>query len=583
MSVNTYYRDELTYLREMGNIFARANPRLSKHLAKDATDPDVERLMEGFAFLVGRLRQRLDAEMPELAHTLLQLVWPHYLRPVPPITTVQFRLAKGASATSIPVPRGTTVQTAPQDGEAVEFRTSFDLTVLPFEIARVDLDNRKDSCRLSLTIERQAGSGLEALADAPLLLFIDAQQDVAVARRLYLFLREKVREVQFTPAGGSPRTVAGARIEPVGFSGQEATLPYPPGSFHGFRIMQEYFSCPEKFMYVRVDGLQPFADLQAGGFTLSFEMSQRFPDAARLPRDQFALNATPAVNLFEAEGQALTVAHGRSEYPVHASGKPQQRSVHSVKGVTGWLQGSGKRVDYEPFESFRHDGADEADAKLYFRTQVRPAVFGTGIDHYLSFVTKLDEIGMPETETVSMQLMCSNGAFASRYGVGSVDRPTSSTPAKVEFSNITPILSEVPPPLNDRILWTLIANLARNFASLIDVEALRTVIGAYDFRARIDGQAAQQRDLLLQGFRRFERKGIDIVTRGRPVRAHELLLSVAESQIGGEGEMYLFGTVLNQFLRSYASINSLHRFAVTGIDSNTTYRWSPTWGEAAGL
>lgn len=581
MSVNTYYRDELAYLREMGAIFARENPRLSRHLSREATDPDVERLMEGFAFLVGRLRQRLDAEMPELAHTLLHLVWPHYLRPVPPITTMRFDLAEGASAAGIPVPRGTTVQTAPHEGEAVAFRTSFDLTVLPFEISEVDLDNRKESCRLSLTIRGKGGGGLAALAETPLVLFINAHQDVTVARRLYLFLLEKVRAVQFTPHGGSPQSVAGARLSPVGFGPNEATLPYPPGAFQGFRVMQEYFSCPEKFMYVRLDGLQRFADQQVDRFTLSFDMAQRFPDASRLDADQFALNATPAINLFQAEGQALTVSHGRSEYPVRASGKPERRSVHAVEAVTGWVQGSGRRVDYEPFESFRHDSGSEGAAKLYYRTRVRPAVLGTGVDHYLSFVTRLDEIGLPETETVSMQLTCSNGAFAARHGVGSVTMPTSSTPPKITFSNITPILGEVAPPLNDQILWTLVANLARNFSSLIDVDALRTVVGAYDFRAETDRQAAQQRDLLLQSLRRFERKGIDIVTRGRPVRAHELMLTVAESQIGGEGEMYLFGTVLNQFLKSYASINSLHRFAMTGIDSNTIHRWTPTWGEAA--
>ena len=582
MSVNTYYRDELTYLREMGDLFARANPRLSRYLAKDASDPDVERLMEGFAFLVGRLRQRLDAEMPELAHSLLQLVWPHYLRPVAPITTVQFGFAEGANAASIRVPRGTTLQTAPLEGETVTFRTSYDLTVLPFEIAAVDLDNFKDSCRLTLTFNRLAGVGLQALGEAPLLLFFNDHRDATIARRLYLFFMEKVRRVQFTAKGGNPEHAA-VTIEPVGFSPEEATLSYSQASFHGFRIMQEYFSCPEKFMYARLRGLEHFAGIQADSFKLTFEMSQRFPDTSRLTPDQFALNATPAINLFEAEGQALLVSHGRSEYPVRAIGGADKRSVHTVDSVIGWIQGSGKKVDYEPFESFRHDPANEGESTLYFRTQVRPSVLGSGVDQYLSFVTRLDEIGMPQTETVSMKLTCSNGAFASRFGIGSVNKPTSSTPAKLEFSNITPILSEVPPPLNDRILWTLIANLARNFASLIDVDALRTVVGSYDFRANADKQAAQQRDLLLQSFRRFERKGIDIIRRGRPVRAYELQLAVSEGQMGGEGEMYLFGTVLDQFLKSYASVNSLHRFSVTGIDQNTTYRWLPKWGEAAAL
>jgi len=582
MSVNTYYRDELSYLRDMGALFAKANPRLSAHLGKEASDPDVERLLEGFAFIVGRLRQRLDAEMPELVLSLLQLVWPHYLRPVAPITTVRFAFAENTGGLSIPVPKNTEVQTRPLDGEAVVFRTSYDVTVLPFAVAGAEIANRQSSSRLTLSFNRLAGVGLQALAEAPLTLFFNSPRDPGLARLLFLFFMEKVVRVQFSPTGGQPEDVA-LTIEPLGFAAEEATLPYPDGAFPGFRIMQEYFACPEKFMYVRLRGLERFAGLQAEGFTLSLEMSQRFSDASRLSADNFVLNATPAINLFSAEGQALKISHDRTEYPVRSVGGRDKRSVHEVESVTGWLQGSGQRIDYVPFESFRHDTGKAGDPVLYYRTHVRPSVHGAGIDHYVSFVTRLNAVGLPETETISLRVACSNGALASRHGIGAVNQPTSTTPSKLEFSNITPILSEVPPPLDDTLMWTLIANLARNFASLIDVDALRTVVGAYDFRAFGDKQAAQQRDLMMQSFRRFERRGIDIVSRGRPVRAHELVLSVSEGQMGSEGEMYLFGTILDRFLKSYASINSLHRFAIIGIDTNTTYKWAPKWGEAASL
>lgn len=582
MAINTYYTDELIYLREMGALFAKANPRLSAHLGKDATDPDVERLMEGFAFLVGRLRQRLDAELPELALSLLQLIWPHYLRPVAPITTMKFGFAQSASGLSIKVPAGTQVQTKRIGGEAVVFRTSYDVDVLPFTVASVELDNRKTSSSISLSFKRLAGTGLSALGEAPLTLFFNSPRDIATARQLFMFFMERVQSVQFSTQDGEVVT-APVILEPMGFAPGETTLPYPEGAFEGFRIMQEYFSCPEKFMYVRIRGLEKFANVQADEFKLTFDMSHQFPVTSRLSPDNFVLNATPAINLFSSEGQALMVKHDRSEFQIKAIGGSEKSSVHAVESVVGWVQGTGKRVDYEPFESFRHDPLNEGTSKLYYRTQVRPAVLGSGVDHYLSFVTRLDKIGMPETETVSMSLVCSNGPLVAQHGVGSVNLPTSTTPAKLEFSNITPILSEVPPPLDDTLLWNLVANLARNFSSLIDVDALRTVVAAYDFRALGDKLAAQQRDLLLQSFRSFERRGIDIISSGRPVRAFEIVLSVSENQMGGEGEMYLFGCVLDQFLKSYASINSLHRFAITGIDSNITYQFAPKWGEAAAL
>lgn len=580
MSVNAYYRDELAYLREMGALFSRANPRLSRFLSRDSTDPDVERLLEGFAFLTARLSHRLDLEMPELSHGLLQLIWPHYLRPVPPVTTIAFRPARGASVSTIHVPRGTTVQTAPVDGEPLIFRTSFDVTVLPFAIVRAELENRIDSCRLTLGFQRVAGADLKPLAQAPFRLFLNPHADAGISRRLYYFLLEHVREVRFA-AGQNEGVPAQVTIDPVGFQPDEATIPYPSGAFQGFRILQEYFACPEKFMHIGIGGLEAFASAAASSFALSFEMGRRFPGTARLTPDHFAINATPAVNLFEAEGQAQAIAHERSEYPVTPIGGRDKRSVHSVESVTGWVQGSGQRIDYERFENFRHDAPRDDGERLYFRTRIRPAVVGKGVDHYLSFVTGINETGVPRTETVSVQLACSNAPLISRMGIGSVSRPTASTPAKLEIANITPVLSEVPPPLDDGTIWTLISNLARNFSSLIDIEALRTVISAYDFRANTDRHAAQQRELLLNSLHRFERRGVDVVRRGRPVRAQELVLTLSEQPMGGEGEVYLFGTILDRFLKSYASINSMHRFSILCRDTNARFGWRAKWGEAS--
>ncbi|MBO9418552.1 MAG: type VI secretion system baseplate subunit TssF [Labrenzia sp.] len=582
MSVNSYYRDELSYLKELGAEFAKANPRLSKYLADDPTDPDVERLMEGFAFLVGRLRQRLDAEMPEVAHSLLKLIWPHYLRPVPPMTTLKFRHAPDVSELAIRVPKGTSVKTASMNGEAVPFRTTLDLNVLPLEISDTNLDNRKDSASLELSFTKTAGAGLAALAAAPLTLYLGGQGETNTAQQLYLYLMKRLRSVQLLPKGQDPIT-ADVVLEPVGFERDEASLPYPEGSFDGFRIMQEYFSCPEKFMYVRIRGLEKYARVTADSFKLVFHFNQGFSNLSRVMPHQIQLNTTPAVNLFEAEGQALLVSHDRSEYPVRPLGGRELRSVHDVLSVTGWVQGSSKRIDYQAFESFSHDTSGADPDKLYYRATIKPSVLGSGIDHYISFVTRLNKAGEPLTETISLNLLCSNGEHASKFGIGSVNQPTSETPAKLVFTNITRILGEVPPPLDDRILWTLIANLSRNYASLIDVEALRTVIGAYDFRANVDRQAALQRDLLLQSFKSFERRSVDIFRNGRPVRAYELVLRLAESEMGGEAEMYLFGCVLDRFLKSYASINSLHRLSIIGTDSNTLLSWDPKEGSAAQL
>ena len=110
---NRYYQEELAHLKELGADFARAHPALAPMLSGPSTDPDVERLLEGVAFLTALLRQKLDDEFPELINEVMQLIWPHYLRPIPSTTMMAFSpkptlkqpptLSSGIHLASVPV------------------------------------------------------------------------------------------------------------------------------------------------------------------------------------------------------------------------------------------------------------------------------------------------------------------------------------------------------------------------------------------------------------------------------------------------------------------------------------------------
>lgn len=98
MSLKDSFSEELRYLHELGNDFAKDNPQLARLLGKGASDPDVERLMEAFAFLTAKLRLKLEDDLPELTHPMLQLLWPNYLRPLPSATIIQFSRSGNPSA-----------------------------------------------------------------------------------------------------------------------------------------------------------------------------------------------------------------------------------------------------------------------------------------------------------------------------------------------------------------------------------------------------------------------------------------------------------------------------------------------------
>ncbi|MEW6257686.1 MAG: type VI secretion system baseplate subunit TssF [Pseudomonadota bacterium] len=577
MALNRYYQDELSYLRDLGDVFARENPKLAGFLSRKAADPDVERLLEGFAFLTATLRQRLDDDLPEIVHDLLRLIWPAYLQPVAPTTTLCFRQGPGGDGSAIEVPRGTQVRSQSIEGASCPFVTSFHLDVLPFEVRNVTLENAGAQPELSFDLDCLPQTTFAALADHPLRLHFAELGDPRQARNLYRGMFAHLRRIHVRAGGTTLFTLGPKAIVPISFSPDEAVLAQPRNGVEGFRLLQEYLLVPEKFLYGELSGLEPLAERPERSVKLVFQFERPFPQQVRVPPESIRLNCTPAVNLFPADARPLNTDGGKTEYrllPLQGEGL----SIHTVDSVTGYIQGSSERIVYEPFESFRHDLPGDRAGRSYVRVRARPSVAGRRIDHYLSFVDRLDRRQVPKAETVSITLTCSNGRIAERLPIGAVCQPGTNTPSGVQFENIARVSSEIPPPLSDGLLWRLVAALGCSFNSIADVTALRQLISTFDFRAVQDDQSRRRLDLLLSGLDRFENASGDILVRGMPVRIRHFTLVCQESKVGGDAEMFLFGSVLDKVLSAFATVNSMHQFALRGSESNIRYEWPPRRG-----
>ena len=158
MAFNKYYQDELSFLREMGKEFSQAYPSAAQFLADRGSDPDVERLLEGFAFLSGRIRQKLDDEFPELVHAMMNLLWPHYLRPIPSISMVEFSPIPGAVKGRQRVTRGVELSSVPVEGTPCRFRTCFDVDLFPMQLQDASLKELSSGSH-ALTIRMNLNPG----------------------------------------------------------------------------------------------------------------------------------------------------------------------------------------------------------------------------------------------------------------------------------------------------------------------------------------------------------------------------------------------------------------------------------------
>jgi type VI secretion system protein ImpG len=581
---NTYYQEELAFLREMGREFAAAHPAVAYMLESKGADPDVERLLEGVAFLTGRVRQKLDDEIPELFQSMMSLLWPHYLRPVPSTGILQFQPMAEQLSGVINIPRGTEVESIPVEGTACHFRTCYDVEVAPLELAAATLDLPMASdAQLRLSFRASGKVKLDKLRIPRVRVFL--ADEVVQASALYLWLMRYARCVLLR----DPNTDRSVRLEhrtikPGGFGKQEAILPYPAHSFAGYRLLQEYFTCPTKFYFVDFTGLERMQPLEpTDRFEIIVPFSRRPEDEMRVDKNSVRLFCTPIVNLFDHSADGVRIDHTRTEYRIRPSTvgtSPYHYEIYSVNRVVGLVQGEAERRDYPPLHAFQHVGGAGPDA-IYYQTRLYEAVVGEGTDTYISFVSADQKYVVPPTETISIDITVSNRNLASRLKVGDVSVATTSSPEFARFRNITSISRSLRPPLGKGLHWRLISHLSLNYLSLLSVEALRGILELYNYQALYDRQAARENILRLEGLVALEAKPVERLVHGSPMRGTSITLQMNEDSFAGEGDMYVFATVLNEFFALYASINALTELTVRGTKFGEIYQWPARLGQQA--
>lgn len=580
---NKYYQDELTYLREQGAEFARAYPRIAHMLAEGGTDPDVERLLEGFAFLSGRIRQKLDGELSELTSNLIGLLWPHYLRPVPSMSIVQFDAGQKTLTETKTIPRGTMLDSVPVEGTRCRFRTCYDTIIHPLVLEDVELVvPLSQPAHLRMRFALTGGAQIDRLALSSLRLFLAGETKISYA--LYLYLCHYATKVTYRAVHpdrpGQEVTLGKEAITPVGFADDEALLSYPAHAFPGYRLVQEYFALPEKFLFVDMHNLDQLAGLHiADRFEISVEFSRRPDDAVRARKDNLRLFCTPVVNLFASTADPLRVEFEKTEYLLRPQGADRTHyEIFSVDRVIGWEQGTSERREYLPFFSFSHSLGPTNQTTEYYQVEIRPAVVGRGTDTYISFVTGEQSGVAPPTPTIAVDITSTNRDLAEKLRVGDINEPTADTPAFVDFMNLTRVTPMITPPLTGGLFWRLISHWSLNYLSLMTIPNLRGVLELYNFQALYDRQAARASELRLDGIRALSTRPDTHLFHGSPLRGMAIDMEMDEDSFAGEGDLYLFASVLNRFFNLYATLNSYSRLTVKGTRHGEVYAWPPLLG-----
>lgn len=571
---NRYFQQELTYLKELGGEFSKAHPAVAPMLSGTSTDPDVERLLEGVAFLTGLLRHKLDDEFPEIVHELIQLIWPHYLRPLPCSTIVAFK-PKSALKQPMTVPKGVQLASVPVEGVPCFFQTCYDVEVHPIRLSEasfVEIAGRPPAINLMLEL-----SDINLPEWQPDTLRFHLAGSFSHAADLYLLLQHHLKQIIITPLdGGSPCTLSPGHLKPAGFSGGENIIPYPSNSFPGYRIIQEYFILPEKFLFLDLAGWEKWRNRGEGSrFEISFELENPPFPVQRIRTGDFVLSATPAVNIFTHDADPIRLDHRKTEYRVRPGGaKSSLYQVYSVEDVVGFVQGTAKERRYVPFDYF---AADTQSSSVYQVTR-RNSLVRSGFDVFLS-VTHPGGGGKPVSETLSIKLLCSNGFLPENLQVGDISVPTSSSPEMVKFTNIRQPTVNVLPPLEGNLLWRLLSHLSLNYVSLANAENLRAVLDLYVFEETRDKTSVLANKKRIAGVEKVESNVLNRLISGIMRGGREINIKARQDHFSGPGDLYLFGCILDHFLGSYASINTFTRLVIEDVVKGDIYRWPERVGD----
>ena len=616
------YKKELQHIREMGGEFAAEFPKVAGRLGLETlecSDPYVERLLEGFAFLAARVQLKIEKSHSQLARQLLEMVYPTYLSPTPSmvVTEVFPSLSEGSLAQGFTLERGTRLrsQIAPDEKTECDYRTSHDLTLWPIQIvgmnylgnaAAVDTAGIRGSksTRSGLSLQIKTIGGIK-FADLPmdtLSLYISGADSLGTV--LYEQLFRHTLSVSVVSQGKEIRTPRQAiSLQRQGFSDTESLLPVTQRGFQGYRLVQEYFAFPERFLFARLEGLlSRLARCHSDTIELVFSFDNRNESLFdTLSVQNFRLNCVPAINLFPKSADRILLDKSQHQYHIIPDRtRPMDFEVYSVGDVRGFGGSQAQREDFYPY--FK-SGEKQRSANRFFGLEREPRLLSSkqkrrdprasyvGSEMFISLVDEHDVPYRSDLKQLAVDIFCTNRDLPLQMPVGKKD-----TDFKLDVG--APVKSirclhgpTVPKPSRAHFkdAWRLVSNLNLNYLSLDSTRADDGTSAASMLRQMLElfcdaNRSSDSRQL----------EGILVVktqaaVRQLKVRSHlevargmQVSVRIDEAAFEGSGA-YVLGSVLEQFFARHATVNSFTETVLESVQRNEIQRWPVSIGQRSTL
>jgi type VI secretion system protein ImpG len=617
-----YYNQELQHVRDMGAEFAREFPKIAGRLGVEGlecADPYVERLLEGFAFLAARVQLKIDAEFPRFTQHLLEMVYPRYLAPTPAMAVVQLQpdLREPSLAAGVTVPRDTTLHSmVGRDTTAsCEFRLANAVTLWPIELVDAKiLDGvaalgaigvrASDGTRSALRLVFRCTAGVQVnqlcMDDLPLYLTgADNLPADLCAQLLDNGTRVLVRGAAAT--GTSTVSLGREAVGRMGYADEEALLPPARRQFSGYRLLQEYFAFPQRFLFVRLSGLsRGLQPISGDRFELIVLCDKSVPHLeATVGADNFRLFCGAAINLFPRRADRIHLDAGVAEqHLVVDRTRPLDFEVYDVLEVEGFGDRTEPDQQFKPFyacnEQSWHDGSAayftirrEARQLSSRQRLVGARASYVGSEVFLSLVDSNEAPFRSNLRQLGARTLCTNRDLPLNIPISkSASDFTLESMAPVESVRCVAGLSRPRPSFaHGDASWRFISHLSLNYLSIVETAgegaaALREMLSLY---ADPNDNAARRQ---IEGVRDVTSKAIiGRVPMAGPIaygRGTEVTLTLEDAAFQGSN-IFMLAAVLEEFFSRYASINSFTRTVLRSTERGEVTRWPTRLGNRSTL
>jgi type VI secretion system protein ImpG len=553
--IEKYYEEELRYLYESGSEFAKAHPQLARYLNIDSLgdrDPYVERLFEGFAFIAGRIREKLDESLPKLTEGLINLIWPQFFQEIPSLAIVQFEPRAGFLQESRVLPAGseiTTGQIGP-GSDICRFRTIKPIVFNPLSLVTVkkESDNQNNDI-FSFVFSLDTSVKWEKFDLKKISIFLYAEYPVAMILHRLFTTEAKRFEVQYTNDGPFYSIDPCKAVKAGGFDIDETILPTSRRSFYGHNLMKEYFAFPEKFQFIEFRGIDTLPEPQSTPETIIIRItiSERFPVGKEFSSSIFRLYCSPVVNVFLKDIEPIVKNGLKPEYRVVADYTSENVVVHSIHSVKGINKVTGEQSVYEPYYSFKNAGKRTA------KTYITRFLYTAGGKRQMNISFGGPNLSGKEIkeEIMVIEAWCTNGRLPrDMVHEGDISSPGKGFPDFIKISNITRPTLPVLPPQNDEYVWAFHTNLAANINGLADKELLKKYLHLYDW------PGFEEKNNIIESITAVKCEPAHKVYKGCLIFGIRLIVTIEEKEFKDTQDLHLFGLVLLNLFNQYIHVNN---------------------------